>query len=510
VSGRSAERRATAAAGERSSTAAAPPPVAGGERADGHPRVPAACAAALHAYLLLALAASFEPGLTPHLGLPLALLAFGCGWRAVGWLRAEAAPGRSDWTLYVGLSALAAVPLLAPPPGLGLRAFDLGALVPVATLVLLGVHAAGGVRQRRWALTGIVVPTLALQALAPLSSPEPMIDVWQWTQFCARALLAGVHPYTVQAPDVYRGGFNFGYTTTVYPYLPLNLLASLPGVALCGDYRYMLGASAVAAVVLVRAAGRRLGVEARLLDLITLALALHPRAAFIIGMGWKEPLLVLALTAFLYLRVRAPSGAGQAVAFFCLPALKQYVVAPVALYLADALGPGPERARRIRSALIGVLVAAATLAPFLAWKFRATLDGVLFAMGHTTFRTDSLSVTAVVTRFTGYAFGKSLGIVAQLVVGALAMLRLRRLGPWPHASGGSSSVLSLAGLLLASGMSLFACFLLGSQAFTNYYYFVAALLLCAALVAATAPARDRETIPASETPPSPASALRAT
>ena len=42
----------------------------------------------------------------------------------------------------------------------------------------------------------------------------------------------------------------------------------------------------------------------------------------------------------------------------------------------------------------------------------------------------------------------------------------------------------VGGLLLASAISLFAAFLLGTQAFLNYYHFVGILLLCSALVLA--------------------------
>jgi hypothetical protein len=59
----------------------------------------------------------------------------------------------------------------------------------------------------------------------------------------------------------------------------------------------------------------------------------------------------------------------------------------------------------------------------------------------------------------------------QLIVGAVAWCRLKQ-----H---------RLSGLLLASALSLFATFLVGWQAFVNYYYFIGALLILAALVRAS-------------------------
>src|SRR5204863_242144 len=72
------------------------------------------------------------------------------------------------------------------------RAYGAATRVAAAlAVVLVGVHASGGPRARRVALAGIVAPALALVALAPLALSRPTIDVWQWTQHCARALLHG-------------------------------------------------------------------------------------------------------------------------------------------------------------------------------------------------------------------------------------------------------------------------------------------------------------------------------
>ena len=84
-----------------------------------------------------------------------------------------------------------------------------------------------------------------------------------------------------------------------------------------------------------------------------------------------------------------------------------------------------------------------------------------------TFRPDSLSVTALAANVWGFEPWHWLPEVTQLVVGAVAFARLRRHG--------------LGGLLLASAIALFASFLVGTQAFLNYYYFVGALLVLAAV-----------------------------
>jgi hypothetical protein len=290
--------------------------------------------------------------------------------------------------------------------------------------------------------------------------------VWVLTQASVRALLHGVHPYTVTAPDVYGGGYDFGYTTSVYPYMPLTLLVSAPAVALLGDYRFALALGFPITVALLRAAGRRLAVDDHTCDALTLALVLQPRLALVVGAGWLEPLLVATVGLFVYLSARDPRGVGASISFLLLPALKQYVVAPVLIFLAM-------RPRR-RSVAAGALVAAATLVPFLIWNWQATVAGVLAIPAQmrapNAFRTDSTSLTALVAHVSGVRVGPWLGAVAQLVAGGAAYALLR---------GGG-----LGGLLLASALSLLASFLLGTQAFANYYAFAAALLLFAALVLA--------------------------
>jgi hypothetical protein len=275
-----------------------------------------------------------------------------------------------------------------------------------------------------------------------------------------------VHPYTVTVPDIYGGAYDFGYTTRVYPYMPLTLLASSPAVALLEDYRFTLALCFPITVALLRAAGRRLAVNGHTVDVLTLALALQPRLAFVVGAGWLEPMLVTTVAVFVYLSARDPGGIGAATSFMLLPALKQYVVAPVLIFLAT-------RPRR-RSVATGALAAVATVAPFLIWNWRATLVGILAIPSQmrapNAFRSDSTSLTALVAQGSGVRVGPWLGALAQLAAGAGAWAMLRGTG--------------LGGLLLASALALLASFLLGTQAFVNYYALAAALLLFAALALA--------------------------
>jgi hypothetical protein len=437
---------------------------AGGTVTDSEPALPRAAEAALVAALLMSAGSGVGDGLTLIVGLPLVCAGFIAAWMAAArWRRPPAA--RPFTSIYFLLSANAAVALSAGPPYDAARWYQIAYRAhPALAIVLVGVVAAGSARTRRVAALAGAASATALLLATPVAMPQPMIDVWVVTQRSIQALLQGVHPYTVAAPDVYGGGYDFGYTTSTYPYMPLTLLAGAPAVAWLGDYRFALALCFPIVVALLRSAGRRLAVNGHTIDVLTLALALQPRAAFVVAGGWLEPLLMAALAAFVYLSTRDPAGIGAATAFMLLPALKQYVVAPILIFVAMH--------RRRRSVWAGALVAAATAVPFLIWNARATLTGILAIPAQMrapdAFRTDSTSLTALVAQVWGVRASPWLAVVAQIAAGGAAFAMLKGAG--------------LGGVLLASALSLLASFLVGTQAFVGYYAFVVALLLCAGLV----------------------------
>jgi hypothetical protein len=414
-------------------------------------------------YGVLSLALTAGLGLNP-LSLGLALLAF------VGLLSAVATTNRARATgtgpslrfAYLGLACLAITdPLHAPASDCPPAYFLAIAVVALLAIILLAIHAAGDQRQQRWALFTLSGLKLLLLLLAPLAIPRPPIDVWQLQQHAADYLVHGRNPYTTPVPDIYGGGSAFG-AQTLYPYPPLNLLLSLPGWLLLGDYRYGMVLAFALAVLLLRQSGRRLGLPSRQIDLLTFALLLHGRLERIFIHGWTEPYLLLAISAFVYCHLRWPRGLAEVLCLLALPLLKQYFAAPTLLYLL-LLPP------RRRSLAVGAAVALLLLSPLLVWNFRATVEyGLLFFIRSVGFRPDSISIPAALYALLGWRSGVATALLAQLTVGLGTGWLLRRRG--------------LGGFLLAAAAALFASFLCGPQAFINYYFFVGDVLLLAALV----------------------------
>jgi hypothetical protein len=322
----------------------------------------------------------------------------------------------------------------------------------------------GPARHARRAVTAVIVAGTALHLVTLFAVPDPKIDVWIWTQTCIQALLGGVHPYTVDGARVITNVYHLGPTASLFPYMPLTLVAFAPAYVLFGDYRVLSALCVPATVALNRATGRQLGLDSRLIDATTLAFLLFPRGAWLTCFGWTEPLLVVVLSAFVYLATRAPGGTAQAIAFLLLPALKQYIVAPVLLFLAISRP-------RASVAAVALTVAAATVVPFLIWDWRPTIAGILAQMlSPAQPRMDSTSLVALVGLLTGVHVTRWVSVVVQFLVAGMAYARLRDHG--------------LGGLLLASSLALYATFLTGWQAFMNYYYLVAEMLLLTAIVLA--------------------------
>src|SRR5262249_8071535 len=149
------------------------------------------------------------------------------------------------------------------------------------------------------------------------------IDVFTWTQTSVQALLHHVNPYTVIAPDVYRGRYDPGYTVSVYPYMPATLIAYAPWVSVLGDFRFALAACLGVTVLLIYRIGSQLNVCPPLTYACALAIVLHPSGARMVESGWTEPLLVLGAALFVHFALQNPKGIGQAATFLLLPAIKQ-------------------------------------------------------------------------------------------------------------------------------------------------------------------------------------------
>jgi hypothetical protein len=431
--------------------------------------VPTCAAQALTSALILSIGSSLGGYLLFILGLPLTIAAFILACRAaINWSKPDLTQDFA-W-ITACLAAMAALGIVGPKTGGELWYEVVKRTFAVASIVLVGVFSSDDPAWQRRATLLAVFAGLLLFALGPIGAPHPPIDVFTWTQTSVEALLHRTNPYTVMVPDVYLGRYDPGYTVSVYPYMPATLLAYAPWVSVLGDFRFALAACLALTIAVIHFIGRQLGVSKRLTYAAALAIVLHPSSPRMIESGWTEPLLVFGATLFVYFALKNPKGIGQAATFLLLPALKQYVVAPTVLYLIRG-----RQTLRPRAVVVAGAIGLATVLPFLIWNWQATLSGIVFQMEAPTVpRLGSTSLVALMATTSGVYPGRWMSAIVQLVVGGIAWWRLKDHG--------------LSGLMLASALSLYATFLVGWQAFVNYYYFVGVLLILAAIVRANSKA----------------------
>jgi hypothetical protein len=286
------------------------------------------------------------------------------------------------------------------------------------------------------------------------ASPSPAIDVWVVHQQGAEAVMQGRQVYaegTIHAEDTNT----YARTIDRYSYPPLNLILTTAAYAVTGETRWAQLVALGLGGLFLRTVAARAGWRPPIPDLLMVCLLFHPRGLFVLQQSWGEPLALPLLGGF---ALAAVGGRWRVAAILLglLCALKQHYV----LYLpALALVPGIG----LEGLVIAVATAAATYAPFAIAAPRGLWDAVVMHHMRNPFRPDSLSLTAILWK-RGVMLPPWAGFV-----GSIASLGVLRGVPR-----------SLGALLLVSSFTFLVFYVLGRQAFCNYYYLLGATWLFAA------------------------------
>ncbi len=190
-------------------------------------------------------------------------------------------------------------------------------------------------------------------------------------------------------------------------------------------------------------------------DLVAALFLFHPRGLLVLEKAWTEPLAVPFLGGFVLLALaRRPIAASVCLGFLC--ASKQHL----ALYLPFlALTPGIG----LPGVLVAGVVAFATLAPFLIHEPLDLYRAAFGSIARGTLRSDALGIPAELQQV-GILVPPWVGFAAALVPMAWLRRVPREVGP----------------LLLGSCLVYGLFYVLGRQAFCNYYYLLDATALFAA------------------------------
>ncbi len=392
-------------------------------------------------------------------------------------LRVEHATG-ALWLVALGSTILplfGLIPNFLPQPGAFIKApvmYLESSVVPFVVLDLVAALAVASfgldVLRERELSQGVVLGrrallfalALAIGAWTLHASPHPKIDLIPVHEQAAQAMLAGKSIYEPGAIHTIET-FHNKDVLDAYTYLPFGACLTTVAYALTHEIRWADLVSQLAGALLVWLAARRCTPAAASprrrawADLLVAAFLLHPRGAFVLEQGWTEPLAIPFLGGFVVLVLAGrPRLACASLGFFF--AVKQHLVlyAPF-LLLVPGVG--------VAGLAIAGAVTLATLVPFAIPSPRNLYRGAFGVLIGNPFRTDALNIPAELARL-GYITPTWVGFVAALVPFAW-LRRIPRELPW---------------LLMLASLAFSLFYVLGRQAFCNYYYLLDATVLLAA------------------------------
>jgi hypothetical protein len=347
--------------------------------------------------------------------------------------------------LFLAAIALQSAQLIIARPQWAMK--DGAEVFAVISVVVIGCAMAAALRVKL-----IPAAMLLLALYVVYKTPNPWIDVHQMHVESFKDLLAGRDPYGQTRENIYAAypGLRF-YSPEVlldggrrinvgFPYPPLQLLLTLPGYLLTGDYRYVQALALPLSAALMIAAGRtRLALAASALLLLT------PTVFYVVEGSWTEPMVVLMLSIALFCAVRAPRHLWWALGL--LFSIKQYTVA--LLLILPLL-------RVDRRTVLKALGAAALInLPFFLWNPGGFLRDLLFFEALQPIRLDSLSfLTRALAAGADWPLWIGFALLALLL--GLALWRAPR---------------TVSGFAAATALAYCAFFAFAKQAFPNYYLF---------------------------------------
>jgi hypothetical protein len=278
-----------------------------------------------------------------------------------------------------------------------------------------------------------------------------VIDVLDLHISAAEVLLDGGNPYTEAealdtGPNAGEGAVWVGY-----PYPPLTMIAYSGAYLLFGDPRWAtVIAMAIVVILLVRPWVRLSRVQAGALVALGLALVAQPVLGHVIHSAWTDALALPFLAGVGLLWRKNPLMA--AVLLGLAFGTKQYFILALPLLL---VWGDDHRWKRF---WIAGGVAALSIAPAFVIGPREAWDALVAAHLDTALRLDSIGLA-----------GLGWDIPFWLIVAASVAVALRM--GW---HGGSASR-----FLIALGATMAVTFILGSQAFLNYWFLVGAVAIVA-------------------------------
>jgi hypothetical protein len=349
--------------------------------------------------------------------------------------------------------------LLLNPYGRAIKIVAAGALMAVFTYLFERVNSRWPARAR---FCLIVAAAVAMRILILYSSPASVIyesmDVFRIQTDAARAFFQeGKNGYRLKFKERV---LDLGAAKKDYglQYPPTAVYPAMASWRLFGDVRAGWVACDLAAALMIYLLARRMSPgRSRFHELAAAAFLFLPRSLFVLENAWTEPLVAAALggLALALATARGPFLTGCLMGVWLTS--KQYVVLAVPLLI---------RLRRasVNAWLWAAIAGIALTLPFILWDFGALVGKTLVFFVESPGRADSLSIYGAMAR-SGMELPSWVSVGIWLLAVSWLTWKMPR---------------SLSGWLFSMATSWLVFFLVGKQAFINYYYFISYTLLLAA------------------------------
>lgn len=315
-------------------------------------------------------------------------------------------------------------------------------------------------QRRYWAFVAVIILLFYTQFLTLMASPNPQIDVFMIDSLSVDSLFAGKNPYSLTFPDMYSGAYDYIPRFTYWPGL---LLFTIP-TWLLGDIRYATIACTALAAICFYWLNRNQGRSATESQQGALLFLSFPVGLFVLEQAWVDsiPAALTVLTAVLFVKKRWLLAC---IVLGVIVTTKQYgflVAVPSLLYIFRAAG----WKKFLQCSGVVAIVSSAIIGPFLVWDFNGFYTSTIGLLIGMPFRNDALSLVALYNRlFHVWPPGFLLLASYCIILGAGAVFLLKKR---------SCTLVDWAFTLVAIHSIMF---LLGKQAFCNYYYMLAVFSL---------------------------------
>tara|TARA_R110002072_G_scaffold1989_2_gene16384 strand:+ start:98785 stop:100065 length:1281 start_codon:yes stop_codon:yes gene_type:complete len=300
-----------------------------------------------------------------------------------------------------------------------------------------------------------------MQLTTLFTSPSPVTDVFSVAQDGADFLLKGINPYTQDYRDVFNG--RYGYVAG-YVYWPGILLSLSPFRWLFGDVRYFYIFSNLFTIFLLLKLSHQLNLPKKFARSLTLIWTVFPVTFFVLEQTWTESLIIFQISLLIYSLVnKRLFFAALSLGYIC--ATKQYNCF-LALLVLSYIYKTYELKDFLKFTLVSFLTTLIFFMPFLIWDYQGFIKTTFLDILKYEPRGDSLSWYSWAYHYYNIKLPSLITLIAYFIPTFYGIYRVIK-----------SKTHYLRELSFSLIFSYSFVFLLGKQAFCNYYYLLAFLTL---------------------------------